>query len=69
MVLVRVWCIIQIGDIHISIHCGLCVGGGGEGGCLSFRMILCVGCFDGAVLHVCIEIYLGQYVSCERSGG
>ena len=38
-------------------------GGGGCGGCggllfLSFRMMLCVGCFGGTVLYVCIEYHI-----------
>ena len=27
----------------------------GEGGCLSFRLVVCVSCFGGTVLYVCIE--------------
>ena len=26
----------------------------GGGGCLAFRMVLCVGCFCGTVLYVCM---------------
>ena len=32
----------------------VCVGGGG----VSFRMVLCVGCFVGTVLYVCIEYHI-----------
>ena len=28
------------------------------GGVLSFRMMLCVGCFGGTVLYVCIEYHI-----------
>ena len=27
-------------------------------GCLSFRMVLCVGCLGGTVLYVCIEYHI-----------
>ena len=37
--------------IFIVVFVGGWVGGGG----LSFRMVLCVGCFGGTVLYVCIE--------------
>ena len=40
----------------------VCVGDGGGGGwregCLSFRMMLCVGRFGGTVLYVCIEYHI-----------
>ena len=41
------------------------VGGGGGGGgagwwwwCLSFCMVLCVGCLGGTVLYMCIEYHV-----------
>ena len=44
----------------------VCVCGGG---CLSFRMVLCVGCFGGTVLYVCIKYHMFRLTctSCERS--
>ena len=33
------------------------VGGGGGGG-RSFRIVLCVGCFGGTILYVCIEYHI-----------
>ena len=30
----------------------------GGGGCLSFCMVLCVGCLGGTVLYVCIEYHI-----------
>ena len=31
---------------------------GGVEGCLSFCMVLCVGCFGGTVLYMCIEYHI-----------
>ena len=33
-------------------------GWGGGGGCLSFRIVLCVGCLGGTGYYVCIEYYI-----------
>ena len=38
----------------VRVRVRVCVCGGG---CLSFRMVLCVGCFGGTVLYVCIEYH------------
>ena len=37
-------------------------GWGGGGGCLSFRMVLCVVCFGGTVLYVCIDYDIQVYM-------
>ena len=50
-------CMIQISVIHIWIHCGVFFFGGGRG-CLSFYMVLCVGCSGETVLYVCIEYHI-----------
>ena len=36
----------------------VCVGVGGGGGCLSFHIVLCVGCLGGTVLYVSIGYHI-----------
>ena len=33
-------------------------GGRGEEGCLSFRMVLCMGCWGRTVFYVCIQYHI-----------
>ena len=43
---------------HLSVPACVCVCVGWVGGGVSFRMVLCVGCFGGTVFSVCIEYHI-----------
>ena len=49
-------CHTHLNSLWFLYLCVCVVVGGGGGG--SFHMVLCVGCFVGTVLYVCIEYHI-----------